>query len=290
MSLNNCVACGCNGKLKYSEKIDSNLINEFTFASRKRPELMHYALFECDNCFTLFTNRDVNIKDLLNKYEKASFDSNQEAKFAAKTYVKLIQKALPNFKGTVLDVGTGDGAFLTEALNKIANIAVGIEPSVAAIRFNKNPEIEIVQTSFEEFNTDMKYDLITCFQTIEHLNNPKVFLNKFIEFLNPGGYIVISCHTNNSIINKILGEKSPIFDIEHLQVFSKKGIKFLFQEVGLDIIYANSYWNSYPISYWIKISPIGDKIKDFFQKNKDFLRLNLKVNVGNYLIIGRKKD
>jgi len=63
--LNLCPACLSIGELKYPEKIESVLFNELTYASRKRPELMHYDLYECELCKTLFTNRNVNLSELL---------------------------------------------------------------------------------------------------------------------------------------------------------------------------------------------------------------------------------
>jgi hypothetical protein len=68
---NLCPACLSNGKLRYPEKLEDNLFNDLTFASRKRPELMHYDLFECENCKTLFTNRNVDLSQLLKNYEIA---------------------------------------------------------------------------------------------------------------------------------------------------------------------------------------------------------------------------
>jgi hypothetical protein len=88
---NLCPACLSNGKLRYPEKLEDNLFNDLTFASRKRPELMHYDLFECENCKTLFTNRNVNLSELLKNYENAEYDSNLEAKYAAKRNKKYLK-------------------------------------------------------------------------------------------------------------------------------------------------------------------------------------------------------
>ena len=122
---NQCPACLSKGKLRYPEKLENDLFNDLTFASRKRPELMHYDLFECENCKTLFTNRNVNLSELLKNYEIAEYDSNVEAKYAAKTYVKYLQRALPNFSGSILDIGAGDGSFLSAAQGAIATSNLG---------------------------------------------------------------------------------------------------------------------------------------------------------------------
>jgi 2-polyprenyl-3-methyl-5-hydroxy-6-metoxy-1,4-benzoquinol methylase len=284
-----CPACLSIGTLKYAEKIENALFNELTFASRKRPELMHYDLFECEKCKTLFTNRNVNLKELLNNYENAEYDSNIEAKFAAKTYVKYLTKALPSFKGSVLDIGAGDGAFLSEARKVFATSNLGIEPSIKAIEKKDDSQVKIANLAIEDFKPNEKYDMVTCFQTIEHLNDPRQFISNMKNFLKPGGFMVISCHNRLSLVNRLLGEKSPIFDVEHLQVFTSQGIELLFQSLNLEIVYSKKYRNEYPLSYWLKIAPIGEKIKNFVESRKKLFKKHISINVGNHLIVGKVK-
>ena len=284
---NLCPACLSKGSLRYPEKLEDNLFNDLTFASRKRPELMHYDLFECENCKTLFTNRNVNLSQLLKNYEIAEYDSNVEAKYAAKTYVKNLQKALPKFKGSILDIGAGDGAFLSAALGVLATSNLGIEPSIKAIAKNDDKRVNIKNIAIEDLETIEKFDLVTCFQTIEHLNNPREFITNIKRFIKPGGYFAISCHNRLSLTNKILGEKSPIFDVEHLQVFSDQGIEKLFSGLNFKIVYSNKYRNKYPLSYWLKIAPVGEKIKDFVETKKKLFGLGISINVGNHMIVGR---
>jgi SAM-dependent methyltransferase len=284
---NLCPACLSKGSLRYPEKLEDNLFNDLTFASRKRPELMHYDLFECEKCKTLFTNRNVNLSQLLKNYEIAEYDSNVEAKYAAKTYVKNLQKALPKFKGSILDIGAGDGAFLSAALGVLATSNLGIEPSIKAIAKNDDNRVNIKNIAIEDLETNEKFDLVTCFQTIEHLNNPREFISNIKRFIKPGGYFAISCHNRLSLTNKILGEKSPIFDVEHLQVFTDQGIEKLFSGLNFKIVYSNKYRNKYPLSYWLKIAPVGEKIKDFVETKKKLFGLGISINVGNHMIVGR---
>ena len=284
---NLCPACLFHGNLRYPEKLDDELFNELTFASRKRPELMHYDLYECENCRTLFTSRNVNLSELLKNYEIAEYDSNVEAKYAAKTYVRNLKKVLPDFKGSILDIGAGDGAFLSEAQGVLATSNLGIEPSVKAIAKSEDIRVNIRNISIEDLDTDEKFDLITCFQTIEHLNNPRGFIENIKRFINPGGYFAISCHNRLSLVNKILGEKSPIFDVEHLQVFTDRGIETLFTGLDLKIIYSSKYRNKYPLSYWLKIAPISEEIKDFIESKKKIFQIGISINVGNHMIVGQ---
>jgi hypothetical protein len=85
----------------------------------------------------------------------------------------------------------------------------------------------------------------------------------------------------------LLGEKSPIFDVEHLQIFTNKGIESLFRSLNFEIIYSKKYRNEYPLSYWLKIAPVGGKVKDYVELNKSKFSKDISINVGNHLIIGR---
>ena len=285
--VNLCPACLSSGTLKYPEKIENRLFNELTFASRKRPELMHYALFECNNCKSLFTNRNVNLNELLGNYEKAEYDSNLEAKYAARTYVKYLKKALPGFQGSILDIGAGDGAFLSEASKEIATSNLGIEPSIKAIEKKDDKFVNILNVAIEDFDSTEQFDLVTCFQTIEHLNDPRQFIKNMKSYIKPGGYLAISCHNRLSLVNKLLGEKSPIFDVEHLQIFTNTGIEYLFRSLNFQIVYSNKYRNEYPLSYWLKIAPVGEKVKDYVENNKSKFGKDISISVGNHLIIGK---
>ena len=283
-----CPACSSRGQLRFAEKIEDKLFNELTYASRKRPELMHYDLFECPNCYSLFTKRNIDITNLLKKYEIAEYDSNTEAKFAAKTYVSTLRNALPDhFKGSVLDIGAGDGAFLSEARSFFATSNLGIEPSIKAIEKCEDVGVKLSNVAIENFETEEKFDLVTCFQTIEHLNDPRNFVENIKTFLGPGSYLAISCHNRLSTVNRILGEKSPIFDVEHLQVFTDNGIELFLKSLGFKIVYSKKYKNTYPLSYWLKIAPIGEKLKDLVEKNKKLFNVPISINVGNHMIIGK---
>ena len=62
--------------------------------------------------------------------------------------------------------------------------------------------------------------LITCFQTIEHLAEPLTFCRDAWRTLKPGGVLFLIGHNRRAISARLLGRNSPIFDIEHLQLFS----------------------------------------------------------------------
>ena len=56
-------------------------------------------------------------------------------------------------------------------------------------------------------------------------------------------------------------DKSPIFDIEHLQLFSEKTIRALLQRADFSDIRVMPVWNRYPIHYWMRLAPLPRNLK-----------------------------
>lgn len=192
-----------------------------------------------------------------------------------------------------MDIGTGEGSFLKELLNYGVKNVIGVEPSNEAInQADESIKKYIINGFFNADNfDDKKFDLITCFQAIEHIENPLNLFNDIYKLLNENGALFIVCHSYNYFVNRIIGMKSPIYDIEHLQIFSKKSVKRIFELSGLKNIEVFSICNNYPLSYWVKLFPFPNKIKKILLK---FLNITLignikiPINVGNIGCIGYK--
>src|ERR1019366_7357811 len=86
------------------ENYDPALLDQFSFASRKMPELMHYRLVDCPTCDTLYSNPIPPPKTISKAYQEAAFDSSEEARYAARTYGRFLprlKQALPNTQGAL---------------------------------------------------------------------------------------------------------------------------------------------------------------------------------------------
>jgi SAM-dependent methyltransferase len=252
-----CPLCGESSRLRFPENIRREEIGPYTYASRKKPELMHYGYYECLNCKHLFAIDEVDAEELAENYRAASFDSAVESRFAARTYAKIVRRVVGVSNGSLLDVGCGDGAFLAEALRAgFAGSAIGVEPSLAAVNAaGDSVKSFILPVPLEQFETAQTFDIVTFFQTIEHVQYPVEFLGRLRERVAHGGYLVIVGHDWTSIVNRLLGTSSPIFDIEHLQIFSQNSLKIALERAGATDVSIRSVWNTYPLSYWLKIAP-----------------------------------
>ncbi len=108
----------------------------------------------------------------------------------------------------------------------------GFEPSLKARDKADNDIINYIVP--EIFNTkalDKKYDLISLFMIIEHVYDPYEFLQNIHDALENNGSIFIVCHNRKSFLARIMGRKSPIFDIEHLQLFCPESVENLLKRI-----------------------------------------------------------
>jgi SAM-dependent methyltransferase len=285
-----CPGCGDVGVVRFAEKIDNTKLTADSFSSRKRPELLHHEYLECVNCKSLFVRSVPSQNQLGQKYEAATFISQVESASAARTYLRLVEKLNVLPESNVLDLGCADGAFLLELhRHGVSNLA-GVEPSVESIAAaDEAVRHLIVQGGPEALPADTTYRLVTCFQTIEHVADPVEFVGSIRERVSDGGYFAIACHNRKSIVNKLLGEKSPIFDIEHMQLFTPLGIRTLFERSGFSGVHVKSYANSYPLFYWISLAPVPRIIKDFVDKRRHWKLFGTSITlpVGNLLVVGQ---
>lgn len=97
---------------------------------------------------------------------------------------------------SVLDVGCG-GGILCEAMSKRGAQVTGIDAEPEAIRIAKQHASEHQQvidyfcTPVEDFDTK-SFDVVTCMEMLEHVQNPELVLEHCKRLLKPGGLLFLS--------------------------------------------------------------------------------------------------
>jgi len=294
-----CPLCGSEDQshVVAESNIDLTKLDKFAFASRKKPEYMHPRLIECPSCSLLYGSPVLSPETLADAYSNAAFDSGNEARYASRTYareVRKIMRRLPDLNGS-LDIGTGDGAFLDQLIRLGFQNVVGVEPSHAPYAAAP-PEIRnrIRLDMFRpEHYTRAGFSLVTCFQTMEHLWDPLGMARAVLPLLKTGAGFVIVVHNRHALSARILGFKSPIFDIEHLQLFSFETACSLLERAGYKHVQVASLWNQYPLSYWMKLLPLPDRIKGALLSlahTSRIAKLLVPLPAGNMICVGFKDD
>lgn len=277
------------------ENIIQDQITDFSFSSRKAPEYMCHHMVKCNQCDLVYADKPPKADELAEAYHTASYDSNEEANDAAQAYATAIKPIVNKLlqKHSALEIGTGTGVFLDYLKMEGFKYVVGVEPSKAAI--NTAPEYRqkmIIEGVFDENKFELNsFDLVCCFMTMEHVHNPMSIAHSAMKLLKPGGTFITVTHDYKSTVNRLLGKRSPIIDIEHVQIFSRKSIKELFDRSGYVDVSVKSFVNRYSLTYWIRLSPLPHVIKNYLERSifKKYLKkYKISFNVGNTITAGYK--
>jgi 2-polyprenyl-3-methyl-5-hydroxy-6-metoxy-1,4-benzoquinol methylase len=134
-------------------------------------------------------------------------------------------------RGKLLDVGCGDGRFLKYAKEQ------GFE--VWGIDFDKKSVENVKRSlgiytvfamSLEEFyeyakEKNLKFDVITFFEVLEHQDKPREFLEMVKGLLKEGGYIAGSVPNRESMFVKIIRDNHGDYPPHHFLRFSKSSLE-----------------------------------------------------------------
>lgn len=257
-----CPICGSDqhSDVVFEADFDEGQLDGFAFASRKMPEFMHFRMVRCPDCDLLYATPAPDLDWLRGKYREADFDSAVESRYAARAYARHLKEIvgrLPDRDGA-LDIGAGDGAFLEQLVAAGFTQVEGVEPSTAPLA-QAEPEVRrLIRQGFFDgagFEAGSRC-LITCFQTLEHTDDPLGLSRAAHTILRPGGALYLVAHNYRSISARILRTRSPIYDIEHLQLHSPRSLRLMLERAGFEDISIRPLRNDYPISYWVKLSPL----------------------------------
>jgi len=297
LSTRRCPICGSadDRNVFASQRLDLAALDQYAFASRKRPEHMRLRLVTCPQCDLVYANPVPAPKALARAYESAAFDSAVEARFAAATYIQAlgaVLDTLPDRDGA-LDIGTGEGAFLGELLDVGFTGVGGIEPSAEPVAAADPRVASLIRQSV--FDAGVRppesLSLVTCFQTIEHVPDPMVLVREAAALLKPGGVLALVCHNRRSPVNRALGLRSPIVDVEHQQLFSPKSVDWLLQSVGLVGVQHRPIANTYPLRYWTRLLPLPRRVGEGLDGGLQRVGVAdraIRLRVGNLLAWGTR--
>jgi SAM-dependent methyltransferase len=293
-----CPVCGAGANQSepfLSDSRDERLLSTSSFASRKVPEFMSHAMVRCRVCDLAYVDRPPSVAELAANYHAADYDSAEEAEDAADAYARAIAPVLARLRArqAALEIGTGTGAFLDRLASAGFDELVGIEPSTAAIAAApRHRRAWIREGIFEASDFPAEsFDLICCFMTLEHVQDPGALVAAAHRLLRQGGVFVGVTHNRRAWLNRILGRRSPIVDVEHMQLFSPASSTQLLVRNGYVDVGGASFWNRYRLSYWLRLVPISRPMKDLLTqrlRGSWLDRHRVPLNVGNFMSWGFK--
>jgi len=239
----NCVVCA--NQLKHTPAIS----------------IQNSSLHECVNCqsYTLLPRLQIAQQlDLHNSdeyfahkyFELRRHDLHRaiERSAIAQNYVGKIIDATQNVR--LLDLGCDNGLFMYAMQQQFGYSVSGIDISERASLAARNQfGLNVLNTTIENAPDNLSgFDVITAIDFVEHVVRPKTLFEEVYKRLVTGGVFYFETPNIFSLIYRtgfMLGRICPtlfksqlerLFPLQHCQYFSPKGILFLSQLLGFEIV------------------------------------------------------
>ena len=282
----------------YPANFDREAFNPAVFSARRLPDRIHYRMVRCNTCGLVRADPVADPQTLAWLYAQSSFDYVSEVDNLNATYGRYLAQVSVDEtrKGSLLEIGCGNGFFLEEALRQGFEHVRGVEPSAAAIaqaseRIRPLISCEVMRPGL--FAPE-RFDMICMFQVLDHVPDPGATLAECFHVLKPAGRVLCITHNVEAFSARLLKETSPIVDVEHTYLYSPSTISELFSTNGFQVNRTGAVYNDYTLYYLARLVPLPSMLKSLvltFLKRVSILgRTRLSLPLGNVYCVAQKPE
>jgi len=221
-----CPLCGHSGAREWLQAPDR-------FHGRHK----QYVLMRCPVCSLVWLSQPPTLEEMHLHYTDAYHKLISGAGNAAEFRWGFRKDAVNRYKpsGALLDMGCSSGAFL-EYMRGASWKLYGIEMSddcARAAEARSGAQVFVGNILDAPFPAE-SFDVITCFDVLEHLYEPRQIMTKVAGWLKPGGIFYVLVPNVDSAEARVLGSYWHGLELpRHLFHFSPQSLKFLAESAGL---------------------------------------------------------
>ncbi len=292
-----CAICGTGTPSKelYAANFSVDDITPARFSARRLPDRIHYRMVRCLKCGLVRSDPVLDEATLGHLYAESTFDYEAETANLKATYGRYLARvrALSGRQESLLEVGCGDGFFLEQALAQGYTRVRGVEPSASAIA-GASPQVRdqiVCDVMRPGLFADGEFDAVCLFQVFDHVPHPEVVLEACRAALRPGGLILCLNHNVESVSAHVMGERSPIIDIEHTYLYGPDTMRRIFEAGGFKVLKQGHVNNTYSVGYMTHLVPLPGRAKAVALQalsRSRVGRVSVPVPLGNLYLIGSR--
>lgn len=270
---------GGSGKLAaafiYCPLCSSAAIDKFTVKHGMRID-------QCETCGFRFTNPPPTSEQLREFYnseaktiENVIFEATRATRVPIfERRVELISRHVN--RGTLLDIGGATGIFVSALKHAGTQFKVSVvDLNADAIEKLRARHPDIEGHHIDVFDHCGAYDVVTLWDTIEHLRDINGMATHLFNLIKPGGFLFVSTPNINSFEHWVGQDRHPqVEPVSHLNYFSPKTLRLLLENHGFTIVDYVTPNGSFDIAYVNRMLRDGDAD---LGKLGEFLRVKLQM-------------
>lgn len=220
---------------------DSHASNSIYGGRRFAP----YGIRRCSRCGVAYLSPRLSERAMLAVYQQEQYFSATDERgyssysaqeSALRATFRRMLKTLAECErtgGALLEIGCGFGYLLDEARPYFTR-RVGTDFSAGAVRQAQGRADQIYQGGVEAIAGTENFNCIISLQVIEHVYNPKWFVQALLKRLKVGGCLLIATPDMASYWRILMGSRWPSFKLpEHVVYFDAFTLARLLRECGL---------------------------------------------------------
>jgi len=207
---------------------------------------------ECDSCRTVYVSPRPSPEALEDYYKNsevyeywaqyifpASEDVRRERIFRPR--LERVLELCERYEipmDLLIEVGPGFGTFCHEALRSGRfNQVLAVEPTPPLAEACRSRGITVIEKGIEDVDfSQQTASVVAAFEVVEHLLNPRAFLQACRRGLRSGGLLILTCPNAHGFEVEVLGAAADTVDTEHLNYFNPHSLGLLVADSGFEVL------------------------------------------------------
>ncbi len=252
--MSNTMSCWLCGSKKLNKIHEETYLGIDYEKHKERLEEVHQSYYVCQSCGTILLSPVPSSEELDHYYTNVPSvlaHQNIIRDYKTERYaerIRFLQEVTGGLQGRVLEIGAASGAFLAMLRDEAGVEALGIEPSKECqLMAAENYGVQILPGMLESLDIEAMglvdaFDLTLSMGTLEHVQNPRLWLETMVKTVKPGGYIFAEVPSTEYLARLESAATVQDKDIHpgHLSHFNGAGLASALQSLGTTVIYMGS--------------------------------------------------
>jgi 2-polyprenyl-3-methyl-5-hydroxy-6-metoxy-1,4-benzoquinol methylase len=220
-----------------------------------------YTYVRCEDCDLVYMNPQVVEEDLPLLYPEAEYEPFQPAAVRRQRrgvaafvrdapYVgQLLRETLSPIvvddrtaagltsESRWLDVGCGNGAYLTRVRARTGSRVFGLDTSAAAVAVARSNGLDVIRGTVHDAPwPDESFSVVSGWWFLEHVPDPVPVSRRIAQLLEPGGVCVFAVPNHASLNARLFGSSWYHLDCpRHLTLWTRRTMHRLLRGAGLEV-------------------------------------------------------
>ena len=289
-----CALCGGSRlALRYPARGEARSLDGSAWRCTSFGHRSHPPIWTCGDCGLLFQWPMPPARSLVEAYADVVDPLYMtERDNRVLTFRKVVRSLGPASGRRLLDVGAYCGYFL-EVARESGFCAEGLELSRwAADHARLQGFIMHCEPLLERARSGDRYDVVTLWDVLEHLPDPRQELEAVHALLPPGGRLHLSTIDTGSLLARLLGARWPWLMDMHLVYFDRPTLRALLEETGFRVLSIRTYSHTVSLGYLLRkvgasfptLAPLTGALARFLPQ-----RWPVPMNLGDNMLVSAER-